>query len=259
MSNSFVEQVTIEGIPLELVRKRVRYLNLTVYPPDGRVRVAAPQRASLQDIRGFVAARKEWIERQRVRARSLPAPVKLEYVSGEGHTFLGRVYRLNVIEAGETGPAGTAARAAKRGAAPVTLHEEAAVMDLTVPAGSTRADRQKTLEAWYRAELIRLIPPRLARWEDLVGAATHTWGVKRMKTKWGTCNTRARRIWLALELAKKPLHLIDYILAHELTHLLEASHNARFKSLMDRVMPDWRDHRRELQLRTGPLRPEGGI
>jgi len=249
------ELTDFDGIPVELVRKRVKYISVTVYPPDGRVRVAAPPRASLQDIRGFVAARKAWIERQRDRARSLPAPVKLEYVSGEGHTFLGRVYRLNVIE---TGAHGTA-RAAKRGTAAVTLHEEEAVMDLTVAAGLTRAERQKTLEAWYRAELIRLIPPRLARWEDLVGAATHTWGVKRMKTKWGTCNTRARRIWLALELAKKPLHLIDYILAHELTHLLEASHNARFKSLMDRVMPDWRDHRRELQLRTGPLRPEGGI
>jgi predicted metal-dependent hydrolase len=253
------EQIVIDGIPLELVRKRVRYLNLTVFPPDGRVRVAAPQRASLQDIRGFVAARKTWIERQRERARALPVPAKLDYESGEGHTFLGRVYRLNVIEAGAADASGAAARAAKRGTVAVILHEENAVMDLTVPAGSTRAGRQKILEAWYRAELVRLIPPRLARWEALVGAETHTWGVKRMRTKWGTCNTRARRIWLALELAKKPLHLIDYIVAHELTHLLEASHNARFKSLMDRVMPDWRDRRRELQLRTGPLRPEEGI
>lgn len=244
-ANRSAEEVVIDGVPLELVRKRVRYLNVTVYPPDGRVRVAAPLRASLQDIRGFVSSRKAWIERQRERARSLPAPVKLEYVSGEAHLFLGRVYRLNVTEEGMRGSA-------------VTLREDEAAMELTVPAGSGRAERQKALESWYRLELIRLIPPRLARWEDLVGAATHTWGVKRMKTKWGTCNTRARRIWLALELAKKPLHLIDYILAHELTHLLEASHNARFKSLMDRVMPDWRDHRRELQLRSGPLRPEGG-
>lgn len=226
--------VEIGGIPIDLVRKRIKYLNLTIYPPDGRVRVAAPTRASDRDIRDFVLSRRDWIERQRERVRRFPAAPVLNYQTGESHPFRGEQYRLEVVES-----EGRRAR--------VEHDPDERRIRLIVPPGASRAEREKALLKWYRDELVRLVPPVLARWESIAGVEAHTWGVKRMKTKWGTCNTRARRIWISLELIKKPSICLDYIMIHELTHLHEAGHGPRFKSLMDRFMPDWRTHRETLK------------
>ena len=232
--NVLAQPVKIEGITLDLVRKRIRYLNLTVYPPDGRVRVSAPLRVSERDIRDFVAARKEWIERQREKVRQMPVVPALRYETGEAHFFQGHAHRLEVIETDRS-----------RGRA--ERYPAGRTIQLFAPAGAGKAVREKILLKWYRDELTRLIPPVLARWEAVAGVEAHTWGVKRMKTKWGTCNPRAKRSWISLDLVKKSPECLDYIMIHELTHLLERGHGPRFKTFMDRFMPGWRLRRTELR------------
>lgn len=228
-----VESLDVGGLSVQLVRKRVKYLNLTVHPPDGRVRVCAPVRASQSEILKFVISRLDWIERQQERARRMGAATPSKFESGETHFFMGNACRLEVAEA-----AGRGGR--------VEYDAEQGVIRLTAPFGASRADREKILLKWHRQELSRLIPAVLERWETVVGAEAHDWGIKRMKTKWGTCNTRTRHIWISLELIKKSASCLDYIMVHELTHLLERGHGARFKALMDQFMPDWRQRRAAL-------------
>lgn len=226
--------VEIEGVALELVRKRIRYINLSVHPPDGRVRVAAPLRASEDDIRSFIRGRKEWIERQRERVRRLPIDPPAEYETGEIHFFQGETRRLERIEI-----------PGRRGR--VEHDAGAGVIRLFHPAGTDRSGRQRILFKWYRDELARLVPPALARWENVVGVEARSWSVRSMRTKWGTCNTRSRHICVALELVKRPPSALDYIMVHELTHLLERGHGPRFKGFMDRFMPEWREQRSRLR------------
>lgn len=228
-------QLDVNGLAVDVVRKRIRRINLTVYAPDGRVRVAGPLRMSDAGVRKIILTRWEWIERhqKRVRERSAKLPAH-EFVTGENHFYFGQPHRLEVIEIVGRGPSSFGVKI------------EDSTIVLTVPAGASRAVREKILLDGYRDLLRERAPVVLARWEEVVGVEAMTWGIKRMKTKWGTCNPRARRIWLSLELAKKPAHCLDYIMVHELTHILEPSHNARFKELMDRFMPDWRNHKKDL-------------
>jgi hypothetical protein len=145
-------------------------------------------------------------------------------VSGESHYFLGRRYRLRVHE--QAGPA----RVTLRG---ITS------LDLFAPPGTDAARREAILNRWYREQLRALVPPMLEKWQAVLGVQVTDWGIKRMKTKWGSCNPTARRIWLNLELAKKPVQCIDYIVVHELAHLIEPTHSASFARLMDRHVPGW--------------------
>lgn len=248
-----MSQVHIDGLLVEVVRKRIRRLNLSVRAPEGSVRVAAPIRSSDAEIRRFVADHRDWVERHRVRIRERarqirPAP---RFNTGEIHEFRGRPYPLTVIETGDTessSPSDPAGSASMRREGGIRLIDgDSPQIRLFVRAGASSAERAAIMADWYRKELRALIPPVLARWEAVVGVEVMTWGIKRMKTKWGTCNPRARRIWINLDLAQKPAHLLDYIMVHELTHILEPSHNSRFKSLMDRFLPAWREHRRELK------------
>lgn len=153
-------------------------------------------------------------------------------VNGESHYFLGRRYRLRVHE--HDGPA----RAA--------LSRGVATLDLFVRPGSSIEQREAVLQRWYREQLKSLIPPMVEKWLAVFGVQVADWGIKKMKTKWGSCNTKARRIWLNLELAKKPMKCLEYILVHEVVHLLERHHNDRFTDLMNKAMPLWRSCRDEL-------------
>lgn len=234
-----VGSLEVGGIPMELVRKRVKYLNVTVYPPDGRVRVCAPVRASGREIHTFVTERLTWIDRQRQQARRRAPAAPPRYETGELHLHRGRSCRLEVIESSGVRDAG------------VEHDAPNGILRLRAPKGSDRDALERIHHKWQREELSRLIPPVLARWEAVVGAEAHSWGVKKMRTKWGTCNTRTRKIWLSLELIKRSAECLDYIMVHELTHLLERGHGPRFKGLMDRFMPDWRDRRAALRERAG--------
>ncbi|OON70104.1 M48 family metallopeptidase [Hymenobacter sp. CRA2] len=222
----------IDDVPVELVRKNIRTLRLTVSAPEGHVRVSAPLRLPAAAIFDFVRARRAWIEKHQTRIQARPRPQAVAFVSGETHYYQGRPYELRVhLTAGKPR---------------VALHEAAGCLDLYVPEESTAEARGLVLQAWYRVRLKEQLPALLARWEPVVGAQAAAWGVKQMRTRWGTCNTRARRIWLSLELIKKPVVCLEYVLVHELVHLHERLHNARFWGLMDQFMPDWRQHRTAL-------------
>jgi hypothetical protein len=218
-------------MPVEVVRKGIRNLHLGVYPPHGRIRIAVPHRVSDEAVRLAVVSRLGWIKRQQLKFASQPRQSRREMVSGESHYFLGTRYRLNVVEH----------------ARPTTaLVRGKSIITLQVRPGATVQQREEVLHRWYRQELKALIPPLLNRWQPVLGVQVAEWGVKRMKTRWGTCNPRARRIWLNLELAKKPEPCLEYIVVHELLHLLERHHNDRFVALMNQHLPQWRTRRQEL-------------
>ncbi|TGE24359.1 M48 family peptidase [Hymenobacter aquaticus] len=225
-------QLLIDDLPIELVRKNIRSLRLTVYAPDGRVRVAAPLRTTEAAIHAFVASRRAWIQKHQAQFAAREQPAVLDFVSGETHYYQGQPLLLRVLP-------GPAAGRVQR--------TEPGFLDLCIAAGSPREQREKALNTWYRARLKEQLPALAARWEPVVGAQATAWAIKQMRTRWGTCNIRARRIWLNLELIKQPAACLDYVVVHELVHLHERLHNARFWGLMDQFMPDWRTARQALR------------
>lgn len=225
--------ITIDGIHIELERKRVKNVNLTIYPPDGRVRISAPHRMSEKKLHQVIRSKLPWIKRHRTQIKSKAWVKPYKYVSGERHAFMGEVYQLDVIQ---------------HDAAPsIEIQADDKIL-LRVRRGSRREKREKVLREWYRAELKKLIPPLIASWEPVIGVEVAEWGVKRMKTRWGSCNTKAHRIWVNLELAKHPIERLEYIVVHEMVHLLEHRHNKRFYAYMDRFLPEWRQHREALKV-----------
>ena len=224
-------RITVSGLPVEIVRKDIKNLHLGVYPPNGRVRVAAPVRIRDEAVRLAVISRLAWIKRQRRRFHSQERQSAREYVSRESHYFLGRRYLLNVIE--HDGPSQVSRRGNK-------------ILELRAPKGASSHRREQILLSWYRKNLKALILPLIEKWEAKIGMKVESWGVRRMKTKWGSCNSVDRRIWLNLQLAKKPIHCLEYIVVHEMVHLIERKHNDRFTMLLDQFLPNWRAYRDEL-------------
>ncbi len=223
--------ITVSDVDVEVVRKDIKNLHLGVYPPNGRVRVAAPLILSDEAVRLAVIEKLAWIKRQQTKFVEQPRQSQREMVNGESHYFQGQRYRLRVYE--EDCPPR------------VALHS-IAYLDLVIRPGSSAEQREAVLLRWYREQLKLLVPPLMGKWQPLFGVEVAAWGIKKMKTKWGTCNREARRIWLNLELAKKPVHCLEFILVHEMVHLLERHHNERFTALMDKFIPQWRLCRDEL-------------
>ena len=223
----------IRGISVEVVRKDIKNLHVGVYPPNGRVRVAAPLHFNDEAIRLAVVSRLGWIRRQQKDFERQGRQSEREMVSGESHYYSGKRYRLNVIE--EDRP-------------PSVKIVRNGTLELRVRPGTGRKKREEILYHWYRARMREQVPPLLERWEPEIGVEVSEVGIKRMKTLWGSCNREARRIWLNLELMKKPPECLEYILVHEMVHFLERHHNDRFRDLMDRFLPNWRILRDKLNL-----------
>ncbi len=232
-------EIRVSGLSVQIVRKAIKNLHLGVYPPNGRVRVAAPLALTDDAVRLAVISRLGWIKRQRAKFEGQPRQSKREMVTGESHYFLGQRYRLNVIE--------------HHGAGKVVLPNKS-TMALYARPETSPVQRKQILQRWYREQLKTLIPPLLEKWQTTLDVQVADWGIKKMKTKWGACNVNARRIWLNLELAKKPLHCIEFIVVHEMVHLLERKHNEIFISYMDKFLPRWRFYKEELN--KSPLRHE---
>ena len=218
-------RIEIRGIEVEIVRKDIKHLHLGVYPPEGRVRVAAPLRLDDDAVRLAVISRLAWIRRKRVEFEGQDRQSRREFVTGESHYFEGRRYRLDVIES--TGPTGIGLR-------------DNAWMEMRVRPTTSRDAREAMLYRWYRARLRERIPEMIAKWEPKIGVTVVDWRVRRMKTRWGTCNLEAGRIWLNSELAKKPVSCLEYVVVHEMVHLIERRHTEEFRGMLDRVMPGWR-------------------
>jgi predicted metal-dependent hydrolase len=231
--------IRIRTLTVEVVRKDIKNLHLGVYPPNGRVRVAAPLAVSDDAIRLAVIGKLAWIRRQREKFEKQPRQTAREAVSGESHYVFGRRYRLSLID--------TTGR-------PQVVLRTKTKMELHVPRRATKAERLAVLDRWYREQLRSLAGPLLDEWQDSLGVRVGFWGVKRMKTKWGSCNHQTRRIWLNSELSKKPLSCIEFVVVHELAHLIEDNHGDRFVALMDKHLPDWRQRRRLLD--SSPLAHE---
>ena len=225
--------ITVSGIKVEVVRKDIKNLHLGVYPPNGRVRVAAPLVIADEAVRLAVIDKLGWIKRQKVKFAEQQRQTQREMVNGESHYFLGKRFRLRVHE--DNGPA----RVALRGIAS---------LDLFVHPGTDAGQREALLLRWYRQQLKGLIPPLLEKWQPILGVQVQDWGIKKMKTKWGSCNPTSQRVWFNLELAKKPVQCLEYIVVHELVHLLERHHNERFAALLDTHLPQWLQYREMLSL-----------
>lgn len=206
------QRIEVSGIQVEIVRKDIKNLHLGVYPPNGRVRAAVPLRLGDEAVRLALVSRLGWIKRQRRAFLEQERQSEREMVTGETHYVEGRRCRLKVI--------------LHDGPARVELRNNRTLV-LSVRPQLDAGQRLAVLERWYRTRLRERAGELLEHWEPRVGVHTSGWGIKKMRTRWGTCNQDAGRIWLNLELAKKPPQCIEYIVVHELAHLLERHHNDR--------------------------------
>jgi len=225
-----VTQIACGEITVDVVLKDIKNIHLSVYPPNGRVRIAAPSRMSLDTIRVFTITRLGWIKQQQKKLQGQERETPREYVDRESHDVWGKRYLLTVLE-GDAAPS-------------VALQHSR--MLLRVRPGTDAKKKQAIVEAWYRREIKQAVPPLIARWEPLMGVKVERLFVQRMKTKWGSCNHSACSIRLNTELAKKPRECLEYIVVHEMTHVLEPTHNASFVALMDQFMPQWQFYRDQL-------------
>lgn len=214
------------GIKAEAERKNVKYIRLTVTPPDGRVRVSVPRRASLESVRAFIEERRDWIAEKQAQCRARAAALP-----GENTVLLwGKEYPLEVTE--HSGRESVRLEEGRIVARVNNLPDAAALAALT--------------DDLMRRELKARLPALSEKWQSITGVSASEWRVRKMKTRWGTCNTVHKRIWLNLRLAMLPPECLEYVIAHELCHLHEPSHNARFKALMDGFYPDWRRVRKQM-------------
>jgi predicted metal-dependent hydrolase len=230
--------LTVAGIGVDVVYKDIKNLHIGVYPPVGRVRVAAPRQLDDDQVRLALVQRLPWIKRQRERLLAAERQSQRQMVSGESHYAWGSRYRLKVVKRG--------------GSSHLELDGDRMV--LYVPKDMSVEQRREVLDRWYREQLRQAIPGILAKWESKVGVQVSRWTIRRMKTKWGSCNRETGHIWFNVELAKKHPDSLEYIVVHEMTHLLERGHGKRFITLMNGFMPDWRAKRD--QLNDAPLAPE---
>lgn len=224
-------EMLVGNLQVSILKKAVKNLHLNVLPPHGKVRVSVPPSMDDDAIRVFIASKLPWINKQIEKFKSQPRESKREYMTGESHYFQGKRYLLHVVES--------------EGRAKVEIRNKK-YLDLHISKDGSSAERERVLTEWYRKELKKQVPVLLEKWEKIMGVKANEWRVKYMKTKWGTCNSQAKRIWINLELAKKPLRCLEYIIVHELAHLLERSHNERFVAYMNKFMPEWRVRKDEL-------------
>jgi hypothetical protein len=233
--------IQLGDIPVDVVLKDIKNVHLSVYPPTGRVRISAPRRMSLDTIRLFAISRLDWIRRQQAKLREQERETAREYIDRESHYLWGKRYLLTVSEED----------------APPRVERKHSRLVLRVRPGTDRAQRQAVVEGWYREQLKAAVPPLLAVWQPRLGVHVERFFVQRMKTKWGSCNPNAATIRLNTELAKKPPECLEYIVVHELVHLIEPTHSPRFIALMDRHLPQWQ-HRRQVLNRLPVRREEWG-
>ncbi len=225
-----VAHLDIGGTSIDVVRKDVKHIHLTVHPPEGRVRLTAPSRIRMETLRAYAIGKLGWIRQQQRKLISQRREAPREYVERESHYVWGKRYLLAVVEVDE--PPGVTIRHSR--------------LELRVRPGSDLARRRVLLDAWYREQLRLAMPRLLAKWQAQIGVEVERVHIQRMRTKWGSCNPGKRSIRLNTELAKKPRQYLEYIVVHELVHLIEPTHNARFLLLMDRCMPQWQFYREAL-------------
>ena len=226
-----MKKIAVADILAEVEWKEIKNLHLTIYPPDARVHVSAPVNMAEESIRLFLITKLPWIKQRVSQILEQNRQSPRTYVSGENHYYKGRRYRLKVIN--------------HTAAAKVELQGNEFIV-MYVREKSTEARRAEALKEWYRAEFKALLPPLVSKWEEILGVKVNKWDVKQMKTLWGSCNHRTRNIIFNLELIKKPLHCIEYIVVHELLHIKVRLHNEEYTALLNRHFPNWKQLKDEL-------------
>jgi len=228
--NIETKKISLGGMSVDVVQKDIKNIHLSVHPPTGRVRISAPLRMDLNTIRVFAISKIGWIKKQQDKLRNQSREAPRDYITRESHFYLGKRYLLKVIE--DNFPANV-----------VLKHD---TIQLYIRPDTPTEKRQAILEEWYRRKLKELVPEMISKWEKKMKVSVDEFGIKKMRTRWGSCNAQAKRIWLNLELAKKPVHCLEYILIHEMVHLLERRHNERFTAYMEKFLPQWRAFKEEL-------------
>lgn len=220
----------VSGLKIDVLRKNVKNLNLRVYPAERHVRVSVPRRISDPEIARFIEEKLPWIRKHLANYQKKPKPEPKKFITGESHPVWGQDLELILIEKNK----------------PPQVFVSDNTLRLSIRPETNQKKRASILKEWYRDELKQKIPELIKKWEPRMGVKVEEFGVKQMKTRWGTCNIRARRIWLNLELAKKRPELLEYVVVHEMVHLLERLHNKRFYSFMSRFLPNWKSLKNEL-------------
>jgi predicted metal-dependent hydrolase len=229
-NKSVVQTIDLGNFTVDVVQKDIKNIHLSVYPPTGRVRISAPLRMDLETIRIFAISKLGWIKKQQTKLRNQKREAPREYTTRESHYFLGKRYLLKIFET-DSKPS-------------VAIKHETLL--LQVKSGTTPGQKQLVLQEWYREQLKDFVSKYIDKWEEKMDVKVAEFGIKKMKTKWGSCNREAKRIWINLELAKKPLDCLEYIVVHEMVHLLERKHNDRFIAYMNKFLPQWRHFKEEL-------------
>lgn len=233
-----MQKIILEDITVDVVKKGIRNMHLSVHPPDGRVRISAPLRMDMETIRTFAISKLHWIRKHQSKIKSQEREAPREFINRESHYYMGRQYLLRVME--------------HKALPKVELQHE--FIEMYVRPDTGKEKREAIMDEWYRQRLKDIIPGFIAKHEKTMKVHVAEFCIKKMKTKWGTCNKAAKRIWLNLELAKKPMECIEYVVVHEMVHLLVRLHDERFKASMDKFYPGWRFYKEELNKR--PLRHE---
>lgn len=223
-------EIIVSNISVEVIRKNIKNMHLSVLPPDGRVRVSAPVRLTDEAITMFVRTKLGWIKKQQEKFQQQPRQSERQYVSGESLYVWGRQYFLQV-------------EYSYKGNSLVFSGDKAI---LTVRKESTAKQREAFVNEWYREQLKREVAKYLPKWEKITGLYCSGWQSKYMTTKWGTCNTNTRKIWLNLQLAKKPIECLEYVILHELAHLKVKNHGPEFVAVLDQHMPQWQERKKLL-------------
>jgi len=227
-TNSYLQLGTVEAL---VVRKPVKNLHLSVLPPNGWVRVTAPESMKDDAIRTLLALRLPWIKKQQVKFACQERQTQRDYLTGESHYFFGKQYRLKLVYKDEV---------------PAVFLKGKNKIVLQVRPGSSVAKRQQVMVDWYRKALHKVVADLMVKWQKKIGVEAKCWGIKQMKTRWGTCNHKQARILINLELAKKPIACIEYVIVHELIHIVEKNHNDNFTALLTGHMPKWKSLKEEL-------------
>ncbi len=225
-----MEHIQLGDLIIEVEQKDIKNVHLSVYPPNGRVRIAAPSKMTLETIRIYAISKLSWIKKQQTKILSQKREAPREYLTKESHFYLGKRYLLKVIEL-NTVPA---------------VHLTHNNIELYVRPNSSPEKRKEILENWYREQLRVLGTDLISQWEATMKVKVNELGIKKMKTKWGTCNEEAKRVWLNFELVKKPIECVEYIVVHEMVHLKVRNHNNKFIAYMNHFLPEWKQLKAEL-------------
>ena len=236
MSTRGLRNLNIGGYSVQVLRKPIKNIHLSIHPPEGRIRVAIPEGTRESAIRLLIVRKLSWIKKQIECFEQQERQPKPKYISGETHYLRGNRYLLNVVY--HKAPSEVAITKKKR-------------IELALRKGSSSLHKKSVFNSWVRQDLESRLTPMIDKWEGLLRVQLKSWSIRQMKTKWGSCNPKTRTVLFNLELAKKNDRCLEYVVAHELIHLLERKHNSRFIAHLDRVMPKWRRYRSELNQSLG--------